>query len=612
MNNEFNNRNNINELNNEFLREENKIDEGNSANINDNNKGTNSNIPVIIMFIVLILFVFVFLGNEGNLLSSGNKHEQNNNNFVGNGNDKEQNSNNDDELDENESNKNDNNEVEEDNNHEEELEQEEILTFPIGKEEYRMQGNSLEEFDMYFLKLDNTKRNKLYSPLSIKNALGMLKEGAEGESKEQISNIIGNYSPKKYINNENMAFANTLFIRDTYKDSVKQSYNDAIYQKYYAQVNYDSFSSPNNINNWVKDNTLGLINNMFDDVSRNNIMLINALGIDMEWKESFIECPCRNTGVNYQHMDFWWSDGGNVHPYEFNNKKEKISALDITASFNNYDIVNTLGEQNIRDMVRNEFKKYLTEHPEEKVEDYLYDENIDGLSEGELIDKYLDRYIREIDSNYKNVTKITDYRFFVDDNIKAFAKELKEYNGVTLEYVAIMPKEENLNTYINKVSVSDINSIISNLKELKLESFKDGVVTKIEGYIPKFKFDYDLNLNNSLNKIGITNIFNETKANLTNISDDSSLFINEIKHKTTIEFTQDGIKAAAATGGGAGAAAGGFDYKYDVPVEIIDLTFDKPYMFLIRDKNSGEIWFNGTVYDPLKFSEDKSGCLTRW
>ena len=93
-----------------------------------------------------------------------------------------------------------------------------------------------------------------------------------------------------------------------------------------------------------------------------------------------------------------------------------------------------------------------------------------------------------------------------------------------------------------------------------------------------------------------------------NISDDLSLYINEIKHKTTIEFTQDGIKAAAVSGGGAGAAGGGFDYIYDTPVEIIDLTFDKPYIFIIRDKNTGEIWFNGTVYEPLKYSEDKTGC----
>ena len=72
-------------------------------------------------------------------------------------------------------------------------------------------------------------------------------------------------------------------------------------------------------------------------------------------------------------------------------------------------------------------------------------------------------------------------------------------------------------------------------------------------------------------------------------------------HKTTIEFSNDGIKAAAATTeGGIGAAGCGFDYIYKVPVENIDITFNKPYLFLVRDKDTGEVWFTGTVYEPIK------------
>ena len=50
--------------------------------------------------------------------------------------------------------------------------------------------------------------------------------------------------------------------------------------------------------------------------------------------------------------------------------------------------------------------------------------------------------------------------------------------------------------------------------------------------------------------------------------------------------------------------AGAFDYLYDVPVEEIDLTFDKPYIFIIRDKDTGEVWFAGTVYNPLSIEEE--------
>ena len=64
----------------------------------------------------------------------------------------------------------------------------------------------LEQFDLYFLQLENGKQNKIYSPLSIKYALEMLEEGTNGESKTQISSIIGNYEAKKYINSKNMSF----------------------------------------------------------------------------------------------------------------------------------------------------------------------------------------------------------------------------------------------------------------------------------------------------------------------------------------------------------------------------------------------------------------------
>ena len=46
---------------------------------------------------------------------------------------------------------------------------------------------------------------------------------------------------------------------------------------------------------------------------------------------------------------------------------------------------------------------------------------------------------------------------------------------------------------------------------------------------------------------------------------------------------------------------GGFEYLYEVPVEHIDLTFDSPYLFLIRDVDTGEVWFTGTVYEPTEY-----------
>ncbi len=467
---------------------------------------------------------------------------------------------------------------------------------------YALKSNSLEDFDLRFLQLENERKNKIYSPLSIKYALAMLNEGTEGESKEQISNLIGDYKPNKYVNSANMSLANALFIRDTYKNSVKENFVNNLKTKYNADVEYDSFTSAKKMNSWISDKTLELIKDMIDDssVSDLNFALINAVAIDMDWKDKFLVHDNYDNymDANYQHEKYSWMAPQNLLSSNFEGVKNRISGMGIIASVNNYDIVNTLGEDNIRKTVGDAFRKYLNEDPDGNASYYLEGKNVETA-----VKEYLDEYIKEINNNYKMVNKNTDFYVYQDEKVKSFAKDLKEYNGTTLQYVAIMP-EENLDKYISNITAEEINKIIGNLKDInKRENFKEGVITQVVGYIPKFKFDYDLNLIKDLNDMGVKDIFDENKANLKGITDEKA-YINQAKHKANIELTQDGIKAAAATFIGGAGAGEMFDYLYDVPVEKIDLTFDKPYMFVIRNKETGEVWFAGTVYEPLSLEDE--------
>lgn len=467
---------------------------------------------------------------------------------------------------------------------------------------YALKSNSLEDFDLRFLQLENERKNKIYSPLSIKYALAMLNEGTEGESKEQISNLIGDYKPNKYVNSANMSLANALFIRDTYKNSVKENFVNNLKTKYNADVEYDSFASAKKMNSWISDKTLELIKDMIDDssVSDLNFALINAVAIDMDWKDKFLVHDNYDNymDANYQHEKYSWMAPQNLLSSNFEGVKNRISGMGIIASVNNYDIVNTLGEDNIRKTVGDAFRKYLNEDPDGNASYYLEGKNVETA-----VKEYLDEYIKEINNNYKMVNKNTDFYVYQDEKVKSFAKDLKEYNGTTLQYVAIMP-EENLDKYISNITAEEINKIIGNLKDInKRENFKEGVITQVVGYIPKFKFDYDLNLIKDLNDMGVKDIFDENKANLKGVTDEKA-YINQAKHKANIEFTQDGIKAAAATFIGGAGAGEMFNYLYDVPVEKIDLTFDKPYMFVIRNKETGEVWFAGTVYEPLSLEDE--------
>ena len=463
------------------------------------------------------------------------------------------------------------------------------------KTAYQLSGNGLEDFDLAFLRLENAEKNKLYSPLSIKYTLAMLSEGADGVTKKQIDSVIGKYHSNKYTNSQNMSFANGMFVRDTYKDSIVNGYTDNLVNKYNAEVVYDSFINVSNINKWVSDRTFNLIDNMFDSsVLDSNFILVNALAIDMNWV-NLIQSTGRPWGVSYQHEDYATSVESiqeDIYPtLEFNDKdgnKIKAKSVKIGASINNYDIVKTLGEDNIRKEISDKYQAWLDEGNSCGVDESAKDVNA-----------FVDEYISELKTGYGQYSSSTDFMLYNDNDVKAFAKDLKTYNGVTLQYIGIMPKNTSLKNYVDGLKSTDVTRIISSLKTIEPSNFEQGKITKIVGNIPLFKFDYELKLKEDLETIGIKDVFDADKADLSKMTSQKA-YIGAAVHKADIEFSNEGIKAAAATGAaGYGAASCGFEYLYPVPVEVIDLNFDNPYLFLIRDKDTGEVWFTGTVYSPI-------------
>lgn len=468
---------------------------------------------------------------------------------------------------------------------------------------YKMSGNSLENFDLQFLKLENEEVNKIYSPLSIKYALQMLSDGASGDSREQIRAIIGDYIPRKYVNSQNMSLANVMFIRDGFKDQVQVGYINKLKGKYNAEVVYDSFENAKTINTWVKDKTLNLIDKLVedDDLEDLDFALVNALGIDMEWVKRIQ--PDGTKGDDYWEFYFTHekysnyvslTDGTPMEKVKFNNKYD-AGVLDVSATINNYNIVKELGRDNIYKMIETEYTNWLNEDPR----NYEY-----AKSENELdIPKFVNNFIDELDANYGKYSSSTDFLVYTDDSVKAFAKDLKTYDGTTLQYVGIMPTNVSLKEYINNVDAKSLNNVISGLKTIKPESFDQGKVIEINASIPVFKFEYNLNLKEDLKKLGVEDIFDETKSNLSVMTSSPNEFISVVRHKANIEFSNEGIKASAATllGGAGDVTRPFYDHLFEVPTEKIDLTFDKPYMFIIRDKDSGEVWFTGTVYEPSEF-----------
>ena len=454
---------------------------------------------------------------------------------------------------------------------------------------------NIDSFDFNFLKLENKKENKVYSPLSIKYSLKMLEDATAGESKNQISKFLNERGLTKYKSNNNLAIANAFFVRDTFKDSIQTTFNALLKANYDADLVTDSFESAKVVNDWVENKTFKLLTNLLPDGPiEDDFMLVNTVAIDLDWINTFTTMDGKES--NFVHLDFNWAAGANVIPFkEFNGGSEVYSAMDVIATINKYDILEELGEDNIKATVKDDYRQYLKD-----MDEYQDETQVDNY-----LKTFFETYIPELDTNYGKTFETTDFEFLVNDDVKVFAKDLKESDGTKLQYVGIMPIKDELSSYVEKVDDATVNNYLSQLKSIQRpEGFKEGVITNVIGRIPKFDFNYELDLKEDLKKIGITDVFEQGTADLSNLTDVQDSYISSAIHKAKIEFTQDGIKAAAATMYGGKGGGGDYDYFFDVPVEIIDITFDKPYMFLIRDVETGEIWFTGTVYEPKKWEDD--------
>ena len=460
----------------------------------------------------------------------------------------------------------------------------------------RLSGNGLENFDLEFLKLEDNGKNVVYSPLSIKYMLAMLNEGTEGNSNAQIKALIGDYKPNKYENNANMSLANVFFVKNDIKEDIKSTFVEVLKEKYNADVVYDEFKEPTKVNDWIKNKTLNLIDKLLDKIDPDDLFyIVNALGIDMEWYSEFI--PEYNRGytgyVSYPHIGFIWDTM--IISQNFNGStddNDRVVGMEVGASFMNYDVIKAHGGEDA-------YRKELTEW---HVNCY---NNLDETQKftAEDVSKEVDEVINSIKEAYGDEKLSTDFSLYVDDNVKVFAKDLKEYNGRTLQYVAFMPINEELSAFIKNVDASKLTDYINKLKPATGSSFKQDVNTKITGYIPMFKYEYNLNLKDDLKQLGVTDIFDLETAKLGKIID-KPVFINKALHKANIDFNDKGIKASATSlGGGAGNTNGPCYYEEKVPYEEIDISFDKPYMYIVRDKSTGEVWFTGSVYQPLKWNE---------
>jgi serpin B len=108
--------------------------------------------------------------------------------------------------------------------------------------------------------------------------------------------------------------------------------------------------------------------------------------------------------------------------------------------------------------------------------------------------------------------------------------------------------------------------------------------------MPKFNFDSDFGLKEALSDLGMPVAFDPNNADFSGMDGSHNLFISDVIHKAYVSVDENGTEAAAATGVIVGTTA--------MPIDIVDLTIDHPFIFFIRDIQTGAILFIGRVMNP--------------
>ena len=136
-------------------------------------------------------------------------------------------------------------------------------------------------------------QNVVVSPYSAAVTLSMLAEGAEGQTKAEFNQALGNILYKAIDLGDNdtvvVKSANSVWISDNF--SPRNRYVSLLEKDFDAFIDVENFASPvalEAINNWCSENTDGKIKGILDRLDRNTVMvLVNALYFQAPWDLQF-------------------------------------------------------------------------------------------------------------------------------------------------------------------------------------------------------------------------------------------------------------------------------------------------------------------------------------
>lgn len=166
----------------------------------------------------------------------------------------------------------------------------------------------------------------------------------------------------------------------------------------------------------------------------------------------------------------------------------------------------------------------------------------------------------------------TEHRYIKTEDAVGFKKSYK--SGYS--FMALLP-DGDVFEYIKSLDGEKLSKALSSIESVE-------TITKM----PQFSYDYGITMNDALISMGLTSAFDPRKADFSGITDgENGISIGCVLHKTHIELTAAGTRAAAVTSVMlAGSCA---------PTEMVYVTLDRPFVYIITDDNTNLPVFMGVI-----------------
>lgn len=173
------------------------------------------------------------------------------------------------------------------------------------------------------------------------------------------------------------------------------------------------------------------------------------------------------------------------------------------------------------------------------------------------------------------------------------SKELSYLENEDFQAVSLPYKGEKISMKVflpkNDTTLDELQNMLTNEnweKWLELFNKKEGTVL-----LPKFKLEYETELNDTLKKLGMESAFHEGADFTKMIVEPDPIWIDKVKQKTYIDVNEEGTEAAAVTSVEIVTESAATDPPFYMEV-------NKPFFIALTDDETGAILFMGKISNP--------------